>query len=171
MPGPEEWPSCRGDPADRIRLTGPAANLPQGPSLHSGFRLRARAALTPANRLNLQVRLPITLEVLRGAQDFGCGLRRRQQRRSACCSAVTKAIPQSPRRSRLSGTRLSYHCAATAADPSAGAKNTTTESRSLISQNECCSRAGTNMIVPGPTSKVLAFPSEPVRILAWPLAT
>src|SRR5512146_2810055 len=27
MCGPEEWPSCRGDPADRIRLTGPAANL------------------------------------------------------------------------------------------------------------------------------------------------
>src|SRR5690242_13204200 len=28
MCGPEEWPSCRGDPADRIRLTGPAANTP-----------------------------------------------------------------------------------------------------------------------------------------------
>src|SRR5512146_1584306 len=66
------------------------------------------------------------------------------------------------------GRGFSYQCAATAVDPSAGAKNTTTESRSLISQNECCSRAGTNMIVPGPTSKVLAFPSEPVRILAWP---
>jgi len=24
MPGPEEWPSRRSDPADRIRLTGPA---------------------------------------------------------------------------------------------------------------------------------------------------
>src|SRR5579864_2309810 len=27
MCGPEEWPSCGGDPADRIRLIGPAANL------------------------------------------------------------------------------------------------------------------------------------------------
>src|SRR4051794_13554403 len=25
MRGPEEWPSCRSNPADRIRLTGPAA--------------------------------------------------------------------------------------------------------------------------------------------------
>lgn len=28
MRGPEEWPSCRSNPADRIRLTGPAANKP-----------------------------------------------------------------------------------------------------------------------------------------------
>jgi hypothetical protein len=27
MPGPEEWPSRRSDPADRIRLTGPAATI------------------------------------------------------------------------------------------------------------------------------------------------
>jgi len=27
MRGPEEWPSCWGNPADRIRLTGPAANI------------------------------------------------------------------------------------------------------------------------------------------------
>src|SRR6266852_8587063 len=26
MRGPEEWPSCRSDLADRIRLTGPAAS-------------------------------------------------------------------------------------------------------------------------------------------------
>src|SRR5690242_12767702 len=59
MCGPEEWPSCRGDPADRIRLIGPAANyFRPGPSLRSGFRL---AAQTPPQRLNLQVRLPILL--------------------------------------------------------------------------------------------------------------
>jgi len=59
MCGPEEWPSCRGDPADRIRLIGPAANyFRPGPSLRSGFRL---AAQTPPKRLNLQVRLPILL--------------------------------------------------------------------------------------------------------------
>src|SRR5690348_17619016 len=59
MCGPEEWPSCRGDPSDRIRLIGPAANyFRPGPSLRSGFRL---AAQTPPQRLNLQVRLPILL--------------------------------------------------------------------------------------------------------------
>ena len=46
--------------ADRIRLTGPAAtsDLLRGPSLRSEFRQRAPASLTPAWRLNLQVRLP-----------------------------------------------------------------------------------------------------------------
>ena len=29
MPGPEEWPSCGSNAADRIRLTGPAATTTQ----------------------------------------------------------------------------------------------------------------------------------------------
>src|SRR5579863_10048937 len=78
MRGPEEWPSRGSKPEDRIRLTGPAAtNLSKRVlRLRSGFRLRAPASLTPADRLNLQVRLP---QIFRSrsfgcAQDFACGL-------------------------------------------------------------------------------------------------
>ena len=60
MRGPEEWPSSRSNPADRIRLTGPAATNDSVGSFDSaqdfacGLPLRSR----PQNRLNLQVRLP-----------------------------------------------------------------------------------------------------------------
>src|SRR5450432_3277960 len=37
MRGPEEWPSCRSNPADKIRLTGPAAFLHRRWSLQSAL--------------------------------------------------------------------------------------------------------------------------------------
>src|SRR6478609_8191644 len=41
MRSPEEWPSCGSNPADRIRLTGPAAFISiEVLRLRSGFRLR-----------------------------------------------------------------------------------------------------------------------------------
>jgi hypothetical protein len=70
----------------------------QGPSLRSGFRLRAQ---TPATRLKFDSPPPPPtssnrrgIKVLRCAQDFACGLRRPQRGSSSTPAASTSLRPE-----------------------------------------------------------------------------
>ena len=49
---PEEWPSCGSDSADKIRLTGPAANFPTELFLIRGPVLRRKSYLAHSRLWN-----------------------------------------------------------------------------------------------------------------------
>ena len=51
MRAPEEWPSCGSDSADKIRLTGPAANFLTDLFLIRGLVLRRQIAYLAHSRL------------------------------------------------------------------------------------------------------------------------
>src|SRR5713226_8290356 len=62
MRGPEEWPSSRSNPADRIRLIGPAANNFQFNDSPSEFALRR------VLRFRRRERLPDPIPLFGGEQ-------------------------------------------------------------------------------------------------------